>query len=127
MKRVDYTIVFVSDMKRSLEFYRNVLGLPLKFESPDWSEFSTEGTTLALHGKKAKPAQHPGEEHAPAGSCHPGFVVESIETFHQNMLAKGVRCIEPPKVQEFGKLAVYADPDGLPISVWEAAKQSQHA
>lgn len=43
------------------------------------------------------------------------------------MLTKGVPCIEPPKMQDFGKLAVYADPDGLPISVWEAAKQSHHA
>ncbi len=27
MKKIDYTIVFVSDMKRSAEFYRDVLGL----------------------------------------------------------------------------------------------------
>lgn len=27
-------IVFVSDMKQAISFYRDVLGLPLKFESP---------------------------------------------------------------------------------------------
>jgi len=32
--RVNYAILFVSDMKRSVLFYRDVLGLPLKFESP---------------------------------------------------------------------------------------------
>lgn len=127
MNRVDYTIIFVSDMKRSVRFYRDVLGLPLKFESPDWSEFATQGTTLALHGKKAPPTQQPGGDHTPAGSCHPGFMVDSIDVFHQDMSAKGLKCLEPPKVQDFGKLAVYADPDGLPISVWEAAKQAQHA
>jgi catechol 2,3-dioxygenase-like lactoylglutathione lyase family enzyme len=47
--RVNYAIVFVSDMKRSVSFYRDRLGLPLKFESPGWSEFATEGATLALH------------------------------------------------------------------------------
>ncbi|MFQ5637871.1 MAG: VOC family protein [bacterium] len=34
--RVNYVIVFVSDMARSVSFYRDVLGFPLKFESPDW-------------------------------------------------------------------------------------------
>ena len=47
--RVNYAIVFVSDMKRSVSFYRDVVGLPLKFESPGWSEFATDGATLALH------------------------------------------------------------------------------
>ena len=47
--RVNYAIVFVSDMKRSVAFYRDVIGLPLKFDSPEWSEFSTDGATFALH------------------------------------------------------------------------------
>ncbi|MFQ5630242.1 MAG: VOC family protein [bacterium] len=41
--RVNYAIVFVSDMKRAASFYRDVLGLPLKFESPVWTEFATDG------------------------------------------------------------------------------------
>ena len=41
--RVSYAIVFVSDMKRSVSFYRDVCGLPLKFETPGWTEFATEG------------------------------------------------------------------------------------
>jgi catechol 2,3-dioxygenase-like lactoylglutathione lyase family enzyme len=32
--RVNYAIVFVADMKRSVAFYRDVVGAPLKFESP---------------------------------------------------------------------------------------------
>lgn len=114
MKKVDYTIVFVSDMKRSVEFYRDVLGLPLHFESPGWTEFATEGTTLALH-----PAGH-----IPAGSCHPGFLVQDINAFHQALQARGVKCIQAPKKEDFGGvLAVYADPDGLPLSVTEAPKK----
>jgi catechol 2,3-dioxygenase-like lactoylglutathione lyase family enzyme len=30
--RVSYAIIFVSDMKRSLMFYRDMLGLPLRFD-----------------------------------------------------------------------------------------------
>jgi catechol 2,3-dioxygenase-like lactoylglutathione lyase family enzyme len=49
-KQIDYTMVIVSDMARSVEFYRDKLGIPLKFESPEWTEFATGATTLALHG-----------------------------------------------------------------------------
>ena len=49
-KQIDYTMVVVSEMQRSVEFYRDKLGLPLKFQSPDWTEFQTGATTLALHG-----------------------------------------------------------------------------
>jgi len=45
--RVNYAIVFVSDMRRSVSFYRDTVGLPLKFESPHWTEFETDGATLA--------------------------------------------------------------------------------
>ncbi len=111
-------------MKGSIDFYRDVLGLPLKFESPDWTEFATEATTLALHAAVAGSREPSALEHHPAGSCHPGFQVDDIEAFHQKMSAQGVRCIRPPKQEEFGgKLAVYADPDGLPISISETVKE----
>jgi len=34
-----YVIKFVGDMDRAIKFYRDVLGLPLKFQSPGLSEF----------------------------------------------------------------------------------------
>ena len=55
--RVSYAIVFVSDMKRSVAFYRDVIGLPLKFDSPEWSEFATDGATFALHRSENAGAQ----------------------------------------------------------------------
>ncbi len=112
MRKLAYAIVFVSDMKRSLDFYRDVLGLPLKFESPGWTEFSTEGATVALHAAGR----------TPAGNCHPGIHVDNLEEFHKIMMAKGVRCIQPPQEQFGAKLAVYADPDGLPFTIGEARK-----
>ncbi|MDQ3665721.1 MAG: VOC family protein [Acidobacteriota bacterium] len=47
-KQIDYTIVIVSDMARSIEFYRDKLGIPLKFQSPDWTEFLTGTTTVCV-------------------------------------------------------------------------------
>src|SRR5258708_16542286 len=59
-QKPDYIIVFVSDMQRSTAFYRDTLGLPLKFTSPGWTEFSNGGTLISLHkhmGGEAGPAQ----------------------------------------------------------------------
>lgn len=128
MNRIKYAMVFVSDMRRSIEFYRDKLGLPLKYESPHWSEFATEGITLALHPADAIPPEGSSRGHNPAGSCHLGFVVEDLEAFHQKALASNVRCLAPPKSQDYGgRLAIYADPDGLPISVAETSRPADPA
>jgi len=52
--KLSYVIKFVADMNRAVKFYRDVLGLDLKFESPGWSEFATGETTLALHPASEK-------------------------------------------------------------------------
>jgi lactoylglutathione lyase len=38
-KRVGAVILLVSDMERSVKFYRDVLNLPIKSQSDDWTEF----------------------------------------------------------------------------------------
>jgi lactoylglutathione lyase len=120
--RVNYAIVLVSDMPRSVLFYRDVLGLPLRFESPGWSEFATEGATLALHK-----AQSPGAvTHAPqssAGHCRPGFNVADLDAFHERMMAAGVPCLQPPKNVFGARVAQYQDPDGLVMSVGETRRE----
>jgi catechol 2,3-dioxygenase-like lactoylglutathione lyase family enzyme len=42
-----YVIKFVTDMNKAVKFYRDTLGLQLRFESPGWSEFATGETTLS--------------------------------------------------------------------------------
>ena len=91
--KLNYVIQFVADMDRAVRFYRDVLGLPLRFQSPGWSEFSTGETSLALH---------PASSKSPAGSVEIGFNVSNLETFYQEMSAKGVQFSTPPTKQDFG-------------------------
>ena len=117
MTKLRYALVFVSDMGRSVAFYRDVLGWPLKCQSPERSELAGEGTTLALHyaGRSSGAVAVQGEV---AGRCQLGLWVEDVEAFHRDMVARGTFCIQPPTEDAFGAtLAVYADPDGLPFSV----------
>jgi lactoylglutathione lyase len=117
--RVNYAIVFVSDMRRSVAFYRDVLGLPLRFESPGWTEFATEGATLALHQSEIVESAKDNPRQEPAGRCRPSLSVPNLDEFHQRMVENGVACIQEPKLTFGARIAQYMDPDGLAISVSE--------
>jgi lactoylglutathione lyase len=116
---LNYAIVFVSNMSRSVSFYRDALGLSLRFESPQWTEFATEGATLALHAGAASPGKPADPHQTTAGVCRPGFSVRQLDDFHQRALARGVRCIQEPKKVFGARVALYADPDGMTISIGE--------
>ena len=38
--KLNYVIKFVGDMEKAVHYHHDVLGLPLKFQSPEWSEFA---------------------------------------------------------------------------------------
>lgn len=115
---LSYAIVFVRDMTKSVAFYRDVIGLPLRFESPQWTEFDTGGATFALHEGEPRASGDPGA--AAAGSCRPGLNVPDLDAFHARMLDHGVPCVQEPTDLHGRRLAQYADPDGLVLSVGEA-------
>lgn len=118
MNKLSYAIVFVSEMDRSVAFYRDILGFPLTHQSHKWTEFAANGVTLALHLADVADHKH---THAttPAGHCQLGLTVSNLDEFHAELVAKGVTCQQPPEEEHFGKLAVYAGPDGMLFSVAE--------
>jgi lactoylglutathione lyase len=121
---LNYVIVFVSDMKRSVSFYRDVLGLPLKFESPAWTEFATDGATLALHASEGSNPNPENSLKVAAGQCRPGLCVPTLDEFHKRMVERKVPCIQEPKEIFGARVAQYLDPDGLAISVGEERRGS---
>lgn len=116
---LNYAIVFASDMKRSVSFYRDVLGLPLRFESPGWTEFATEGATLPLHLEKSPAAADENPKDETPGSCRPGLGVPDLDAFHQRMVEHGVPCVQEPRELFGARQAQYVNPDGLTISLAE--------
>jgi lactoylglutathione lyase len=117
LQKLDYIIIFVSDMQRSTEFYRDLLGLPLKFSSPGWTEFATGSTTIALHPARDA-VQSSSQGQSPAGQAQLGFQVDDLDTVYTSLQAQGVEFSLPPKQQsEGGTVAVLHDPDGLGITL----------
>ena len=120
--KVDYVMINVRDMDRSVAFYRDVLGLPLAFQSPEWSEFSTGATKLALHGGAAPAAPSAGPP--PAGTASIGFAVDDLDAAAATLEERGARFVMPPTDREGEgiRLAVLVDPDGHPVSLSQSTR-----
>ncbi|HEV2261998.1 MAG TPA: VOC family protein [Candidatus Rubrimentiphilum sp.] len=101
-----------SDLKRSRDFYRDVMGLKLKTDSiPDWVDFELEGgASLGLHPKTELLAVRPG-------SLQLGFAVEDVDEFVGRCSGRGVPIFQSPYDESFGRFAVIGDPDGYPIQI----------
>jgi predicted enzyme related to lactoylglutathione lyase len=106
--KLGYAIHFVADMDRAVAFYRDTVGLPLKFASPGWSEFATGATTLALH---------PASDKNPAGTTHLGLHAEDIAGVHRALTGAGVRFTRPPTPEHGVTLAEFIDSEGARVSL----------
>jgi lactoylglutathione lyase len=119
LQKPDYIIVYVSDMQRSTAFYRDVLGLPLKFMSPGWAEFDTGATTLALHMTPGDQKLPEYSGRPPAGQAQLGFMVDDLQSVYEALKAQNVYFSQLPEKQRptGSPLAVLHDPDGLGITL----------
>jgi catechol 2,3-dioxygenase-like lactoylglutathione lyase family enzyme len=106
--KLSYVIHFVADMEYSIGYYRDTLGFNLKFQSPDWSEFITGETTLALYKASSQ---------NPAGKMQLGFRVKDISAFYREMIDKGFSFTQAPTLEEGSMLARFLDKDDLEYSV----------
>jgi catechol 2,3-dioxygenase-like lactoylglutathione lyase family enzyme len=117
--RLNYVVIFVTDMARAVAFYRDVIGLPLRFQSPGWSEMALDGAMLALHTGTPAPAREGAEGIMTAGQCRPDFGVSDLDAFHARMTERNVDIVRAPREVFGARSALYRDPDGIVISVTE--------
>jgi len=106
--KLGYAIHFVADMDRAVAFYRDTVGLALKFASPEWSEFATGPTTLALH---------PASAQNPAGTTHLGLHADDIASAHRALTSAGVRFTREPTPEHGVTLAEFVDSEGARVSL----------
>jgi len=116
-------------MDQSVGFYKDILGMPLKYKTNEWTEFQTGATTLALHISKPRTASTSAPREMIAGTSTIGFNVTDLDKTYRDLKAKNVRFVMEPKMREEEgiKLAVCLDPDGLEISISETVRQPMRA
>ncbi|MGF1482956.1 MAG: VOC family protein [Opitutales bacterium] len=104
----DFVCYPVTDMARSVAFYRDVLGLTqgMTYES-QWAEFDLPPTTFALFcdpsGQYAPPTKRGGLV---------ALAVEDVEAAMEELKAQGVEFTMPLMNTHVCKMAAFADPDG---------------
>ena len=96
----------VADLKKSVRFYENVLGLDKKYEFKDYAGFDVGGVEIGLKtwGKREKPRE---------GEPCINFIVDNVDKAYCTLKEKGIDFIRDPSDTQWGsRMALLADPDG---------------
>ena len=106
--------IFVHEIGRAIEFYRDALRLPLAKQGSFGAEFFAEGTRIGVH-----PAIHP-DARALVGR-HTGITLYVPDLLHYcgELHERNVRFVTEPTQQTWGIMAMVADPDGNVLALWE--------
>ncbi|MDG6941345.1 MAG: VOC family protein [Nitrososphaerota archaeon] len=96
--------VVVSDSKKALKWYTEVLGLEPR---------SVEGHWITVAPRGAKTVLHLCESDEPEkGNTGIALVTKDLKKTYEDLKAKGVKFPHPPKDDGWGIYAQFEDPDG---------------
>ncbi|NOX44151.1 MAG: hypothetical protein GXO72_00190 [Caldiserica bacterium] len=106
IRRIWDVTLTVRDLGRAISFYRDVLGLELKYVFKDYAGFDVGGVELGLKTW--------GELEPPRGG-EPvvNFLVGDVDRACRELSARGVRFDKGPEDTPWGgRIALFRDPDG---------------
>jgi lactoylglutathione lyase len=123
--RFGYTILYVSDVPASLDFYERALGQRRRFvhESGQYAELDTGPTVLALAARELAAANVPGlyrpERRTGAQpTFEVCFVTDAVQTAFDQAIRGGAEEVTPPQTKPWGQDVAYVrDPDGNLVEI----------
>jgi catechol 2,3-dioxygenase-like lactoylglutathione lyase family enzyme len=113
IKNLSYVMVGTADVERSVEFYRDVLGLQLQARFEDFAFLDTGSTTLALSGELWR--RRAATEREPFELV---FAVDSVGAAYESLIGRITFVNEPRQVNEANWAVNFSDPDGHPLSLY---------
>lgn len=125
LRRIHHTALICSDYARSRRFYTEVLGLRVVAETHRAARDSwkldlalPDGGQLELFSFPSPPAR-PSRPEA-CGLRHLAFAVDTLDDAVATLRGHGVD-VEPVRVDELTgyRFTFFADPDGLPLELYE--------
>jgi len=114
LNQIGLILLGVTNLAKSVAFYRDTLGLTLNAEVPgEFAFFNGGGVTLALAVPLAKNSP------AMVGATEVVFSVPGVRAAHTALAARGVKFIvEPRLVNPPMWAANFTDPDGHRLSIF---------
>jgi catechol 2,3-dioxygenase-like lactoylglutathione lyase family enzyme len=143
IKNIRHTGIVVSDMEKSLEFYRDVLGLKSVIDFTEQGAYidaisNMKGIRLRMVKLVADDggmiellhyASHPRPERkdnqlCELGPTHVAFTVDDVDKTYKEWSARGIRCNSMPVVSPDGKAKLFfcQDPDGTFLEIVQMLK-----
>jgi len=128
VRKLLHTRYRVNDLERTVNFYRDVLGLQevRRHKSPRGSELvflkapESEELIEICHFPASGPVQ------VPPDLTHLAFEVESLETFGQHLARLGLNYSDGPHVQSDGRGIAFIDaPEGYEIELMQPAPSGE--
>jgi lactoylglutathione lyase len=125
MIKFAYTILYVSDVERSVKFYEQAFEFKQKFihESGEYAEMETDTTTIAFAVNDLAKSNLPqgfqvnSRASLPAG-IEIGFVTDDVAIVFENAVKTGAEVVAVPKVKPWGQTVAYVrDLDGILVSI----------
>lgn len=116
IKKVGNVILAVKDLDKSLKFYHEIIGLPIKNQRRTWVDLGTSGALISLHPASLT-AEHIGS--SIENGITIGFLVGDLQSAVKELKSKGVKIYREISEREAGKNAIVLDPDDYLISLFE--------
>ena len=112
-------IVNCQELLPAVIFYRDRLGLKIAYEAPHWVELEAGETRLALH---ARPS---GQGYPLHAAQRVAYCLETgdLDTWVDEMRARGLHFATAPIEEEFGLYAEALDPDGNVVVFREPSQE----
>ena len=116
IKKVGNVILAVNDLDKSLQFYHEIIGLPIKRQRRTWIDLGTSGAIISLHPASLT-AEHIGS--SIENGITLGFLVGDIKSAIEELKSKGIKIYREVIDREAGKTAIVLDPDDYLVSLFE--------
>ncbi|MBI3254130.1 MAG: VOC family protein [Nitrosopumilales archaeon] len=116
IKRVGNVILAVKDLDKSIKFYNEIIGLPIRQQRRSWVDLGSKGALLSLHPASLT-ATHSGTSIENGVAI--GFIVGDVKSAVEELRSKGVKIYRDVVDREAGKNAIILDPDDYMISLFE--------
>lgn len=112
--------LLVDNLKSSITFYQNVLGLVQNNQDKGFIDFKLEGTSFALFQKDSATTMFHSKYMGTGGGFVLAVQVENLKELAEDLNTKGITIIEGPKTTEWGQKVLYIlDPDKNIIEISE--------
>lgn len=139
MKNIRHFGIVISDLEKSLHFYRDILGLKIKREMMEEGKFidtilnlqnvrvktikmlADDGNLVELLWYESHPRETNKKEIYNIGASHVAFTVNDLDYEYERLKGEGIKFTCPPQLSPDGKAKVTFcyDPDGTPIELVE--------